>query len=316
MGITVGMIGGMTTSKGGGKGGSNNKPKKVERPQSTNNPGRSLDLTRPGTPARWGSTEGQRIGLVGESITGEKRAAGLNPSQYAEADAQIQATYEQDVANMIAKNKMEKPIIETEVNPEIRTQFENKTVDNQMIVKDLQKQNWIQKLESSQFGKTITNINDIQQSIIGGAFIGGVALLTVAIPPAGLALSGIIGADMLSNWAALDNTIGQSAIMTSRLVSDMGNSTPEQRKQSVAAAEEAYNNAKVANAKIVTSTMIDPATWPFKKLWNTSAKNSMNQIEYNLNILKNYNPNADPYSTEMKLQTYGKPKYDSQGNPL
>ena len=324
-GRTIGNQGEMTTSGSGKKKKKTYDEEEAERAErmgASRSPGGTIWINnmRPG------------FDFVGSAIDKEKRGSNI-PESMREADAmrreaEYQANVEKDHAKtraMQEEARSKLPINESEVNPQVRTDFEARqqggitALTNQATnptINDLQKQNWIQKLESSQFGKTINSIKDINDAVLGGAFIGGVALLTIAVPPAGIALSGIIGADMLTNWAALDNTIGQSAIMTSRLVSDMGSLTPEQRSQSIITAETAYTNAQVAQAKITTSTMINPATWPFRKLWNTSAKNSMMQIENNLALLKNYNPNMDPYSTEMKLQTYGKPKHDSQGNPL
>lgn len=181
--------------------------------------------------------------------------------------------------------------------------------------------------KASGFEKALADLHGIMGTYLGITGFGmfGALALTggpIAIAAAGL-VGGIVGADTLTNWAALDNVMGQSAIMTSTLAKDMGSANPAQRQAMIQAAEIAQKNAEVARTKIITSTMIDPAMYPFAKIWKTATDQAYLQIQNNLFAMKNYNPLQDTWSLESQqaknikdLQTYGKPQYDEQGNPL
>ena len=292
-----------------------------------------------------GKRKSKKVGSGTPNPAGSEGTGKEGRAMYDERPGKIRITYGNerlDPNSSYNQNKGTTPqgtlnpatgLYESEVNPEVRQNFEAKYGEGATFGKD--ETGYSQDITTGQEKSSnipqATNTNEpwystIPQGLWEGVqnfltyqFLGLFAgLMIVGGPLAGAGagiLGTLIGADTLTNWAGLDNVMGQSSIMTTKLVSEMGQATPEQRTQILAAAESAKANADAAKNKIETSMMVDPAMYPFAKLWLTAVKQSDEQINRNLFAIKNYNPLQDRYSREYQLQTYGQPKYDTQGNP-
>ena len=156
--------------------------------------------------------------------------------------------------------------------------------------------------------KTVAGISVKKLAVIGGALLVG---------------DKIASSDSLANWAALDNIDGQMSIMIRDVKQDMGGMTPEERKAALKNVEDAEKIAEAAEAKIIASTMYNPYSMINRNLWITSTEANKLSRQRNLEYIRNYDPLMDQWSRETSqakekknLQTYGKPKYDEQGNPL
>lgn len=134
---------------------------------------------------------------------------------------------------------------------------------------------------------------------------------------------GAATADQLTDWFASDNVITGASVNIGKLAAQMGAATPEQRAELIKSAEQIKHVADLAKAKIVISGIINPINWVLAEPWWIGSKVPMTQMNLDLERMKNYNPYNDTWSLESQalkekknLATYGKPKYDEEGNPL
>jgi hypothetical protein len=125
---------------------------------------------------------------------------------------------------------------------------------------------------------------------------GGAAGLT------GLALKGtgvVIGVDILTNWAALDNVMGQQSILIRDLTNSakFGQISPEKARELI---EESESIIDIAESKIEGSIKWDPALILSKKLWKAGIDSTRQAIEVNKMMLDEIQnkENLEKYGTE------------------
>lgn len=156
-----------------------------------------------------------------------------------------------------------------------------------------------------------------------GKTILGMSIPKVVAGTAALGISGLAGGDFITNWMAVDNALGQLNILERDMAMGMGSATPEQRQQIQQTTEEITALVQIAEYKVRTSMQINPLVMPFAKMWLAELRVAEIARNYYSDKIKNYDPLMDQWSIESQqgediknLQTYGKPKYDAQGNPL
>lgn len=111
----------------------------------------------------------------------------------------------------------------------------------------------------------------------------------------------ISGIDVLTTWFAADNVATASKIDSGRLVSQVkfGDIDPEKALEEQARLERNFQSAK---GFITTSTMVNPALWPFGKFYRTSLVGIEEGMVLNRQLLEN------------AAQTT--PQFDEQGRKL
>jgi hypothetical protein len=163
-------------------------------------------------------------------------------------------------------------------------------------------------------GASITAFGTLGTKGVAGAFgtAPAKAVEKTVLSIAGKAINSPLGkvavlgmsADQLTNWYAMDNIAGGASILIRDLKGKIGSATPQERQMMIAQAEEAKENAEIAMNKVRISTIVDPASWPFAKLWITGNDQKLKEIEYNLNYMRNYDPYMDQWSNESRGQRY------------
>ena len=132
--------------------------------------------------------------------------------------------------------------------------------------------------------------------------------LTAGMGVLGLAAKGVgltVGIDILTNWAALDNVMGQQSILVRDLVSDASFNKEidiNWVKEKIAESEEII---AIAEAKISGSVKWDPALWVSKKLWLTAIEGNRHSIEIQkerLTKIEESRATAEPTDIERRAE--------------
>lgn len=135
--------------------------------------------------------------------------------------------------------------------------------------------------------------------------------------------TGLMGADTLANWMSLDNAKTSLSQAVTKIANVYPSMTPEEREQALIVVHDKLRLRDKANLQVETSARRNPITYAYKQAWDTANEAADFNIDVSVQEMEKYNPYVDYRSLEYKqaqkkqqLQTYGKPKYDEEGNPL
>ena len=211
---------------------------------------------------------------------------------------------------------------ETEVNPEVRTQFEageKPTPPKLEQEGEAKKQGFGDRLL---FGpKPWTDEKGVKHEVVENIFPGmsiapstgiqaaklGMQIKTInpkilaGTGASGLTIGGAFAyASSQASWAALDNIMGGASIVTRDIKSELPYATPEQRRELYLALDETEKNIRIAEEVIDEATMRNPFVMAQAKLWRSGISQAKISILRNIEYIRNYDPYMDQRSNESR----------------